>query len=75
MFEGVLDMDQDGYLITEKNVCHDQVPGVFCLRRRAGPPLSPGDYRRGHRLRGGLGGGEVSGRTRKVKTFGKRVIW
>ena len=33
----------------------------ICLRRRAGPPLSPGDHRSRLRLHGGTRGGEVPG--------------
>ena len=52
MFEGQLETDADGYLVTTDNI-FTRVPGVLRLRRCAGPPLSPGHYRRRHRLHGG----------------------
>ncbi len=65
MFEGQLETDQDGYLVTKNNVLHPRARRL-CLRRRAGPPLPPGHHRRRHRLHGGARSGEVSGRRGRV---------
>ncbi len=65
MFDGQLDIDDDGYLKTRDYVFTAR-PRRLCLRRRAGPPLSAGDHRSRHRLHGGDRGGEVSGRTRTM---------
>ena len=64
MFAGQLDTDADGYLKTH-NYVFTRVP-ESCLRRRAGPPLSPGHHRRGHRLHGRHGSGEIPGRAGQV---------
>ena len=53
IFEGQLDTDQDGYLKTT-NYVFTRVHGVLCLRRCAGPALSPGHHRCRQRLHGGI---------------------
>ena len=59
MFRGLLDLDEDGYIRTTDQV-FTRVPGRFCLRRRAGPPVPPGDHGGRLGLHGGPGGGEIS---------------
>jgi hypothetical protein len=67
MFAGQIDLDDDGYIRTTGNVLVTQQrrggSGRLCLRRRAGPALSAGDYRGRVGLHGGAGGGEVSRRS------------
>ena len=53
LFEGVLDMDDNGYLITQPGSTLHQRRRRVRLRRRAGPHLPPGDHRRRLRLHGG----------------------
>ena len=64
MFAGQIDLDERGlHPYPEQRLHHPQRSGGsrrLCLRRRAGPALSPGDYRRRHRLHGRARSGEVS---------------
>ena len=56
MFHGQIDLDEEGYIKTTKNVFTTRngaiVAGCVCVRRCAGPALPPGDYRSGFRLHG-----------------------
>ena len=52
LFAGVLDMDENGYLVTQPGSTYTNIDGRLRLRRRAGPHLPPGDHRRRHRLHG-----------------------
>ena len=61
MFEGQLDTDEDGYLVTTKYVLHTSARRL-CLRRRAGSALPAGHYRRRHGLHGGPRSRTISGR-------------
>ncbi len=61
MFEGQLDTDQDGYLVTTKYVHHARARRL-CLWRCAGSPLPAGHHRCGHRLHGSARGRAISGR-------------
>ena len=65
MFEGQIDLDEDGYIKTHDYVLTEG-PWGFCLRRCAGPPLPAGDYRCRNGLHGGAGSGEISGRARTL---------
>ena len=64
MFAGQIDLDEDGYIVDPGNVLTTRNgvggAGRLCVRRRAGPALSPGDYGGRVGLHGGAGGGEVS---------------
>ena len=53
LFAGVLDMDENGYLVTAAGLVVHQHRGRVRLRRRAGPHVPPGDHRRRLRLHGG----------------------
>ena len=63
MLAGQIDLDDDGYIKTTGNVLttHNGAGGPrrLCLRRRAGPALPAGDYRRRLGLHGCAGGGKV----------------
>ena len=72
MFTGQIDLDDDGYIRTHDYV-FTRVAGVFRVWRRAGPPVSPGDYRRWKWLHGGARGGKVSGRTRALSCSSCRL--
>ena len=52
LFKGVLDMDDNGYLVTQPGLVVHQHRRRLRLRRRAGPHLPPGDHRRRLRLHG-----------------------
>ena len=65
MFAGQLDMDDDGYLKTHKYV-FTQSPRSLRLRRRAGPPLSPGHHRSRKRLHGRNRSGKIPGRAARL---------
>ena len=58
MFRGLIDLDDDGYIRTTDQVSHPRAWGL-CLRRCAGPAISPGHYRGRIRLHGGARGGEI----------------
>ena len=57
MFAGQIDLDEEGYVLTQGNVLHDaqgnRGAGRVCVRRCAGPALSAGDYGGGNRMHGG----------------------
>ena len=53
LFAGVLDMDENGYLITEPGSSRDEHRGRVRLRRRPGPHVPAGDHRRRLGLHGG----------------------
>ena len=53
LFTGVLDMDENGYLVTAARLDVHQRRRRVRLRRRAGPHLPPGDHRRRLGLHGG----------------------
>ena len=52
LFTGVLDMDENGYLVTAAGLVVHERRGRVRLRRRAGPHVPPGDHRRRLRLHG-----------------------
>jgi len=55
MFEGQMDLDEDGYIKTTGNVLTTSGQGdsrSVCVRRRAGPALPAGDYGRGIGMHG-----------------------
>ena len=55
--QGQIDLDDEGYVLTQDNVLTtrkgDAGAGRVCMRRRAGPAVSAGDYGCGHGLHGG----------------------
>ena len=53
LFTGMLDMDENGYLVTRPGTTYTNVDRRVRLRRRAGPHLPPGDHGRRFRLHGG----------------------
>ena len=53
LFRGQLEMDENGYIVTNGRTTYTSVDGRVRLRRRAGPRLPPGRHRRRHRLHGG----------------------
>ncbi len=59
MFRGLIDLDDDGYIVTHRPGFHPRSRRL-CLRRRAGPQIPPGHHRRRLRLHGGSGSGKVS---------------
>ena len=52
VFEGQLEMDEQGYLLVHDGTTATSVPGRLRRRRRGRPPLPPGHHRRRHRLHG-----------------------
>ena len=52
LFKGVLDMDDNGYLVTKPGLDVHQHRRRVRLRRRAGPHLPAGDHRRRLRVHG-----------------------
>ena len=52
LFEGQLELDENGYIVTARRLHAHLGRGRVRRRRRAGPRLPPGDHRRRHRLHG-----------------------
>ena len=50
---GQIDTDEQGYIIVKPGTTETNIPGVYRLRRCAGPPIPPGYYGCGQRLHGG----------------------
>ena len=59
LFRGQLDMDDDGYLITEPDSTATSVAGRLRRRRRSGQDLPAGGHRRRYRMHGSAGGGTL----------------
>ena len=60
VFRGQLEMDSEGYVVTQPGTTRTSVAGRVRGRRRAGQDLPPGGHRRRQRLHGGPRCGEVS---------------
>ena len=70
MFEGQLDLDADGYILTQDNVFPTTTashPRRLRLRRHPGPPLPPGHHRRRLRLHGRPRSRKIPRRARPVR--------
>ena len=52
LFRGQLDLDENGYIVTERRLHPHVGRGRVRGRRRAGPRVPPGDHRRRERLHG-----------------------
>ena len=61
LFDGQLDLDEDGYIKVEPGTTRTSVDGRVRLRRRDGQDLPPGGDRGRHRLHGCARRGEISG--------------
>lgn len=44
IFEGIINLDEEGYIITEGKSTYTNIPGVFACGRRSGSYLSSGNY-------------------------------
>ena len=66
LFEGQLELDPTGYIVTKPKSTYTHVSGRVRLRRRAGSRVPPGHHRRRQRLHGGHRRGALARGSREL---------